>query len=222
MTVTEFATLHFTSAPSLNEVRGALSSAIRAQDSWHAANFPDLPSSISDRAVALFEQIDDPTQILITTKWDSVEAHLQWIRSEQNTKIMTGLAAHIIPKDTVLFHVNGIIFGDSAGTSVPLLQAPVISVSRFFIPREERGSFEAKFGEVKGVLDKYVSPGSLRFGWREDLEEGAKEEEFVVVCGWETVESHSEFTNAAGFSQFQEIEQFIAQVDRKHYRRFSL
>ncbi|KAL2023876.1 hypothetical protein VTK56DRAFT_653 [Thermocarpiscus australiensis] len=227
MPVTEFAILRLKATPPDNEVHDLLTSAMRLQDEWHAAHFPGLPSSASDRAAAWFEQIEDPTQILTTAKWASVAAHWDWIRSDANTGVMAALDGHIVAGDTVLFHVDADIFGggpEAAGNapsgSVPLLQSPVISVSRMFVASRDKEAFAALFGEVRGVLEEYASPGSVGFGWREDLEARAEEEEFVVVCGWESVEKHLGFARAPGYSRFNEIQQFVARADIKHYKRF--
>ncbi|GAB1314185.1 ABM domain-containing protein [Madurella fahalii] len=220
MAVTEFAVIHLTSTPLSNSVRELLTSSTNVQDSWHAANFPTLPSSASDRAVAWFEQIEDPSQLMTTARWDSVAAHWQWIRSDGNIGVMTALGVHIVSQDTVLFHVDADIFEEASSSgSIQLLQSPVISVSRILVASENKGAFDAKFDEVKSVLEEYASPGLVRFGWREDLEAGAKEE-FVLVCGWESVEKHLDFAGAPGFDQFQGIQQFIETADIKHYKRF--
>lgn len=223
MTVTEFAIIHLTSARLSDAVRELLTASIPLQDEWHAAHFPAHRSSAADRAVAWFEQVEDPGWIMTTARWDSVDAHWQWIRSEANAGIMAKLGdGHIVPHDTALFHVAADIFDKAvpASGSVPLLQSPVISVGRMFVASEKKGAFEAKFGEVKDVLEEHAGPDMVRFGWREDLEAGAREEEFVLVCGWESVEKHLGFPQVPGFSRFQPIQGFIEREDTKHYKRF--
>ncbi|KXX73327.1 hypothetical protein MMYC01_209763 [Madurella mycetomatis] len=219
MTVTEFAVIHFTSTPLSDSVREFLTSSTHLQDSWHAANFPTLPSSASDRAVAWFEQIENPSHLMTTARWDSVAAHWQWIRSDTNIGVMKALGDHIISQDTVLFHVDADIFDETSSPgSIQLLQSPVISVSRIFVAPENKEAFHAKFNKVRNVLEEYARPGLVQFGWREDIEAGTKEE-FVLVCGWESVEKHLGFAEAPGLGQFQEIQQYIETADIKHYKR---
>ncbi|AEO56244.1 hypothetical protein MYCTH_2032845, partial [Thermothelomyces thermophilus ATCC 42464] len=84
--VTEFALLHLTTpSPHLpDSIRASLAAATRLQDAWHAKAFPALPSSAVDRAALWFPQVEDPSWLMTTAKWDSVAAHWDWIRSEEN------------------------------------------------------------------------------------------------------------------------------------------
>ncbi|KAK4251002.1 hypothetical protein C7999DRAFT_37891 [Corynascus novoguineensis] len=224
MPVTEFALLHLTTTfpPLPDPVRTSLAAATRLQDSWHATAFPSLPSSAAARALVWFSQVEDPSWLMTTAKWDSVTAHWDWIRSEENQAVMgqLGEAKSIISQDTVLFHVGGEIF--SGASNAALLESPVISVERMFIPRANRGSFEAKFLEVNGILEDYAGPDLVRFGWREDIDESLEEEEFVLVCGWESIERHLAFVESQGYARYGEIRNLLARVDVKHYKRFSL
>ncbi|KAL2157619.1 hypothetical protein VTH06DRAFT_5998 [Thermothelomyces fergusii] len=225
MPVTEFALLRLTT-PSASflpgSIRASLAAATRLQDAWHATAFPSLPSSAVDRAALWFSQVEDPSRLMTTARWDSVAAHWDWIHSEENQTVMSRLGAEksIIPEDTVLFHVSGDIFG-SAG-NLGLQESPVISMERMFVPRAARDGFEARFMEVKRILESYTGPDLVRFGWREDVEEGAKEDEFVLVCGWESVEAHIGFAESGGLARYAEIRNLLGRVDLQHYRRISL
>ncbi|KAG7288880.1 hypothetical protein NEMBOFW57_005240 [Staphylotrichum longicolle] len=190
MPVTEFALLHLSqtgpapAAPPLPAaVRETLASAMQLQSAWHAAHFPSLPSRAADRAAVWFAQVEDPAVLLTTARWASVAAHWDWIRSADNVAVMAALAERgdIIAEDTVLWHVEGEIFGGGGGEEegggtrgrsggdgparegvVPLLQSPVISVGRMFVAREKREAFAAKFEEVKGILEEYARPHLVR------------------------------------------------------------
>jgi hypothetical protein len=132
---------------------------------------------------------------------------------------MAGLEGHVIAGDTVLFHVGGDIFGgdgdsDTPSGSVPLLESPVISVVRMFVERGDRKRFDARFEGVRRRLEEYANPHLVRFGWREDVEEGTQEDEFVLVWGGEGVDEHSGVVG--------EISGSAARVDLKHYKRLLL
>ncbi|KAH6845501.1 hypothetical protein B0I37DRAFT_417031 [Chaetomium sp. MPI-CAGE-AT-0009] len=241
--ITEFALLHLTTKPSPNNTTNntnnntanplpttlltTLASAMRTQDSWHASAFPDLPSSSADRAAVWFSQVEDPAWLLTTARWPSVAAHWDWIRSAENERVMGELGPSIVAEDTVLFHVAGGIFG-GGGAGVggeglgSLLESPVISVGRIFVKRGDRGGFEAKFEEVRGILEGYARPHLVRFGWREDVEDGNEEDEFVLVCGWDSVDQHFAFAESEGFARYGELRELIARVDLKHYKPFPL
>ncbi|KAK4239646.1 hypothetical protein C8A03DRAFT_13982 [Achaetomium macrosporum] len=232
MTVTEFAILRLKEPTPLNDsVRAILVSAMRLQEEWHAAAFPNSPAAAVDRAAVWFTQIEDPSRIMTTARWESVEAHWNWIRSEGNTRTMAALEEHIIPQDTVLFHVGypGVdwigIFGRRSGMAqcglVQLLDSPVISVERMFVKRENKEAFDAELGKALGFLQDYARPNLVQSAWRQDLEDGA-EEELVVVCGWDSVEQHLAFADSPEFSKYSEIQRFVSGVDLKHYKRLSL
>ncbi|KAK3899612.1 hypothetical protein C8A05DRAFT_17972 [Staphylotrichum tortipilum] len=219
MPVTEFALLHLSHPPPPRPgVLSTLADAMRLQTAWHAARFPQQPSSAAARAAVWFTQAEDPARLLTTARWASTAAHWEWIRSEANRGVMAGLVGggEIVGEDTVLFHVEGEFFGVVGS---PLLKSPVISLSRIFISRGKREAFVARFGEVKGILEGYAGGSDLvRCGWRDDVEEGAQEDEFVLVCGWESVEKHLAFPECPGFAEFDAIQELISRVDLKHYR----
>ncbi|KAH6626221.1 hypothetical protein B0J18DRAFT_135210 [Chaetomium sp. MPI-SDFR-AT-0129] len=257
MTVTEFALLHL-STPSSSTTSTTpdtsnnnpppplpppllktLARAMQVQDTWHATAFPTLPSSSLARAAHWFRQIEDPSWILTTALWPSVDAHWDWIRSPENVGVMGGLTGAdkskedeeggkrgwVIGEDTGLWHVGAVLFGGEKGEGeeVGLLESPVISLGRMYVKKgEDREKFAAKFEEVRGILERFARPHAVRFGWREDGEEGAEEEEFVLVAGWESVARHFAFAESAEFAKYGEIREFIARVDLKHYQRFSL
>ncbi|KAL2151870.1 hypothetical protein VTH82DRAFT_5054 [Thermothelomyces myriococcoides] len=222
MPVTEFAFLELAvpATPLPDSIRDTLAKATSVQDAWHAAAFPWLPSSAVDRAAFWFYQVNDPSWLMTTAKWDSVGAHWEWIRSEENKGIMNHLAKEgvIIPESSVLFHVGGEIFDGTI--NVKLQESPVISVERLFVPPSQRPWFETKFMEVKGILETYASPDLVRFGWRGDVEGGP--EEFVLVCGWESVERHLRFAEMGEYARYDEIHRVLERRDLKHYGRISL
>lgn len=237
MPTTELAILHLTTPTPLEEsnpLLTTLASATPIQDAWHQAHFPHLPSSAADRAAVWFAQVEDPSRILTTARWESTAAHWEWIRSDANKGVMASLEAGggIVPEDTVLLHVKGDLFGGHEGDSsssslsggglVPLLESPVISVARMFVARGNREAFAAKFRGVRGVLKRHAHPHLVRAGWREDVPEGAEEDEFVLVCGWESVERHFAFAEAPEFPKYNEIRELITRVDLKHYKRLLL
>jgi heme-degrading monooxygenase HmoA len=204
---------------------------MRLQEEWHAAAFPNSGAAAVDRAAVWFSQIEDPTRIMTTARWESVEAHWDWIRSGSNTRTMAALEEHIIPQDTILFHVghpgmdwNG-IFGRISGLAqrglLQPLDSPVISVERMSVKRGNKAALDAKLGKALGVLQEYARPHLVQSAWRQDLEDGA-EEEFVIVCGWESVQQHLAFADGPQFSKYSEIQPLISGADLKHYRHLSV
>lgn len=145
------------------------------------------------------------------------------IRSDANVGVMAGLEEHVIEGDTVLFHVGGDIFGGdgdsgSRSGSGPLLESPIVSVVRMFVERGDKERFDAGFEDVRRELEEYANPHLVRSGWREDVEEGAEEDEFVLVWGGEAVD----VVDGKGFAECGEISGLAARVDLKHYKRLLL
>lgn len=163
--------------------------------------------------------------LLTTARWESVAAHWDWIRSGENARVMAGLEGHVAARDTVLLHVGGDVFGGGGGGgsgSVPLVESPVVSVERMFVGRGARARFDARFGEVRRGLEECVSPHLVRFGWREDVEEEAEEDEFVLVWGGEGVDDDSVVVGEKGVAGYGEVSGLAARVELKHYKRLLL
>ncbi|KAK4127787.1 hypothetical protein N657DRAFT_688001 [Parathielavia appendiculata] len=231
MTVTEFALLHLRhplSASTPSRLLPTLATAMRLQDQWHLTHFPHLPSSAADRAAVWFTQVEDPSYLLTTANWESVAAHWKWIRSAENKRVMAELDGEVISGETVLLHVVGDIFCSSPSRSksepetIPLLRSPVISIQRTFIEKREKEAFAVRFEQIKGIVQEHAHPFLMRYGWREDVEDDAEEEEFVLVCGWESVEEHSACAETWESSKYSELRELVARVDLKHYTRLSL
>lgn len=220
MAVTEIAILHSNSTPHKEGLRQSLKQAQSIQETWHSEEFPNLPSSPAERGDAIFEQVEDPGNILITARWDSVVAHWTWIGSDENKQIMAGLGDYIDENNVVLFHLdNAAIFsGPTPQGMVPLTKSPMISVERIFVHPQSKRLFSLRFEEMRPVLEDFAKPHLVRGGWREDKEDNAKEE-FVIFCGWESLEKHAEFKTHPTFSDYKTILDFATGTDMKHYKR---
>lgn len=169
----------------------------------------------------MFQQVEDPANILISARWDSVAAHWQWIQGDENQKIMGELGAYIASDNVVLLHLdNPDIFSSPASQGRTSLQdSPVISISRIYVDPQAKDQFSARFEEAKRALEDFVAPHIVRGGWREDKEDESKEE-FVVFCGWESLEKHGEFKAHPTASKYRSILELATGTDMKHYKRF--
>jgi heme-degrading monooxygenase HmoA len=223
MVVTEIAILRSHSGVLDTTLREELKTAQSIQAEWHAEAFPTSPSTIAERGDAMFQQLEDPGSILLTTRWDSVPAHWQWIKSDKNQKIMNSLRTSIVSEGHdafVLLHVDSEIFCSPAPPGyIHLLDSPVISVERMFLSSKDRGAFTTKFTAVKHMLEDFAWPHLVRGGWRVDNEVGGTDE-FILVCGWDTVENHQAFTQASGFGQYWAIRSLLVEPNTMHFKRF--
>jgi len=216
MAVTELAVLRCAAGSLTEGVRDMLKAAQSVQDTWCAQHFPTSQLGIANRGTWVFQQIEDPSVVLLCAKWDSVPAHWEWIKSDENQGIMTGLAAHIVPggdSGADLLHLDADIFDAS-----DLLSCPVLSVGRISISAANKTAFEQKFNEVRGILEDFADPFPVRAGWRID-KEAENAEEFVLLCGWDSVGQHMDFSKTEQFAKYKEISAFINRANLKHYRR---
>ncbi|KAK4223539.1 hypothetical protein QBC38DRAFT_447264 [Podospora fimiseda] len=219
MTITEFAILNLATPSLTEETKAALTKIQAIQDDWHKKTFPNSPLSTSKRASAWLQQVEDPSKILTIAQWDTVQAHMDWVASDTNKTVMAELGHYFdLEKGFDLFHVDADFLNTDAPDS--FLENPIISLGRLWIPRERKEAFSTRFNQVKPILAAFIKPKIVRVGWREDLPEGATEEESVMVGGWETAEDHLSFTKAPGFDEYSEIHQFQTRADGKHYKRF--
>lgn len=218
MTVTEIAILTLVAGdvdpPLVDELKRSLD----IQNDWHIAHFPHLPSTLEGRASHCLQEIEDRSKIIITAKWESLEAHWKWIRSEENAKVMAALSTHVTadPDDMVLLHVDSVLFGKETLESTSLLDSPIIAVERLFISPSEQDRLEG-LEIAKDLTTKAAAPHPVRGGWRVDVESDDRLE-YVLVSGWDSVERHQAFEVFAG-SRLKEAKQVARKVNSKHYER---
>uniref|UniRef100_L2FN85 ABM domain-containing protein n=1 Tax=Colletotrichum fructicola (strain Nara gc5) TaxID=1213859 RepID=L2FN85_COLFN len=99
-----------------------------------------------------------------------------------------------------------------------LLTAPVVSVGRFGVRPERKEEFVKKYAEAKWVVEDASKPYPVRGGWRiERAVDGT--EEFVMYCGWSSVEQHKAIAQHEGFKEWAGIQEFVTGTDIWHYKR---
>ncbi|KAJ0307572.1 hypothetical protein COL5a_000430 [Colletotrichum fioriniae] len=99
-----------------------------------------------------------------------------------------------------------------------LLTAPVLSVGRFGVKSEKKEEFVKKYAEAKWIVEESSKPFPVRGGWR--IEKAAEDlEEYVMYCGWETVEQHKAIAEHEGFKEWAGIQEFVTGTDIWHYKR---
>ncbi|KAK2062913.1 hypothetical protein LY76DRAFT_504772 [Colletotrichum caudatum] len=221
MTVTEFALLQF-KEPLTEELKELMDYCQTVQDTWVLRQQPSLPPNRVDRGTAILQQVEDPSVILIAAQWDSPQAHGEWIASPENQNVMAKLMPHIHvegPRAVLFFHLDAPIFAAPAEAKPPsLLTAPVLSVGRFGVRSEKKKDFTSKYAEAKSFVEEAARPYPVRCGWR--IEKAAEDlEEFVMYCGWSTVEQHKAIAQREGFKEWAGIQDFVTGTDIWHYQR---
>ncbi|KAK1754523.1 hypothetical protein QBC47DRAFT_384146 [Echria macrotheca] len=218
MNVTEFAFARLKTGDIEPALLEGFRKALNVQNDWHAANYSHLPCTIAERASFVFQQIEDPTRILITAKWESVESHWKWIQSEENLSVMASLGPYMVNEsadDLDLSHCAGDFFGsvqdEVPGDSTTLVNSPVVAVERFFIDAEMEDAFKRKLDAPQTTPKAGVA---FKGGWRIDVGTGQKQE-YMLVSGWESVEKHMDFNEDLSNG----ARDLAAESTIKHYRR---
>ncbi|KAJ2965847.1 hypothetical protein NQ176_g10424 [Zarea fungicola] len=171
-----------------------------------------------------FQQVEDPSIILVATNWASQDTHREWIQSQSYASIKKSITeftkigdgeAQRISLGTKLLSVS------NEGELTPLVYSPVISIGRMFISADKKDAFVDKFNEVREIVEKYARPFEVRCAWRTN-KEGKSKEEFVMIAGWPAVEKHKEFASSPGFAKYLETKEFLDGADIRHYQRIIL
>ncbi|KAI1376508.1 hypothetical protein F4677DRAFT_80105 [Hypoxylon crocopeplum] len=221
MVVTELAWLTGSSGPVTTEGKEATEHALSVQDEWCVRNAPAIPKGRESRGVGLFQQVEDPSICLLTAHWKSAEQHKIWLESPENKTVFPGLKDHFQLEKTFLFHLNEVELFNTSGAvgEVSLLKSPIISVGRVTVAAEKRQAFDQGWKEVKGILEEFAKPNTVKSGWRIEKEDEALEE-FVFACGWPSVERHGEFATTEDFQKYASVLlAFARSRDVKHYQR---
>ncbi|XXH00633.1 hypothetical protein Hte_006981 [Hypoxylon texense] len=221
MAVTELAWLKCASEAVTANGEEATNSALNVQDEWCARNAPKMPKGRENRGVGFFQQVEDPTVTLLTAHWESVEQHKTWIGSPENQTVFPALGDHFQLEKTIFFHLDDVeLFKkEDADGAISLLEGPVISVGRLTIAAKNRQAFDRGWNEVKGIIETFAKPNAVKSGWRIEKED-PELEEFVLACGWPSVERHGEFATTEGFQKYASVLlPFITTRDIKHYER---
>jgi heme-degrading monooxygenase HmoA len=218
MAVTELSVGHAKAGTVTPELKGIMANASKVLDAWLAKTFPS--SSGINRARAIFEQVEDPAKFLITLLWDSVQAHTQWHTDPENKHTVEGLREHVDIPQTVVRHVDGSLFAGPAPEGITnMLDAPVISLGRTYIPADNKPAADAKIKEIAASLQDFSSPHDTRWAWAVDPKD-EKMQEFVIVSGWDSIEAHLAFKKHPSYAKWQEFLDLADSTEYVHYKRF--
>lgn len=99
-------------------------------------------------------------------------------------------------------------------TSTIPLNAPVVSVSRYFVEQSKKAEFDRIFQSAAPGLGAYTAPLAYAGGWR--IEKEGEDEEFVLFAGWNKVEDHFAFAESDAFKEFGKIKSILKEAEIKH------
>ncbi|PNH40893.1 hypothetical protein VD0004_g6156 [Verticillium dahliae] len=224
MVVSELAILPLTAKNELSSEFLALLERFQAtRDAWVLKDDPSLPADRMARGTSMYRQLEDPTVLLLTAQWESPEAHSRWIASAENASVMADLSPHLDTQGeraVVFFHLEGPVFTSLRPDERSLLEAPVMSVGRFSVGNEKRDEFQRTFDETKDVVEDVARPYPLRGAWRiEKDEREAGRDEFVMYCGWASVDEHMSSGQHPRYAAFQALQKLVSSADIRHYQR---
>ncbi|KXJ88130.1 hypothetical protein Micbo1qcDRAFT_166778 [Microdochium bolleyi] len=211
MTVTEIAHITLRS-PSTEAFVAAATKSLPIQDSWFEARHGSTsPFRAVERGAAFFQQLEDPTKILITAHWAAVDEHKAWIASDEN-KIAFGALFHLIDLDqTDYFHVE-----DSAMFPVSILGADntVVRITRFVVQQEDKAFWEERFCD-------YLTASGGSGGWRieDDPEQPESTVQFVTVGPSRGQPGDAQENTRMMLSPGTDLEKKFLSISTRHYRQ---
>jgi hypothetical protein len=161
-----------------------------------------------ERIFIVFQQIENPAEVLLTAHWDSVAQHMQWIGSRENQEVYPVIQGHLDMSKLVFFHVSNV-----AAFSPEVLGASVVGVLRYFVPRTRREVVELAMAETKvGAYSGIAGRG----GWRIEKDGNMEQDqldEYVLVVGSKSVEELQSFK-----SKFDEHFQECGSEEKRYAR----
>jgi heme-degrading monooxygenase HmoA len=166
-----------------------------------------------------FQQVEDPSIVYLIGRWDSTAAHGEFLPSPENQRLLEMLKDDILTegeKKMSLWHLDAeSLTLRVAGKNV--LEAPVISFNRHFVPSSKKEGFSRKFAEVNGLLEGFTEPFAVSGGWRieKDTEE---KDEWALFSGFESVDHHFQFAKTEDFIKYRDIVEFMEGFDLKHFK----
>ncbi|KAI1469744.1 uncharacterized protein F4812DRAFT_301736 [Daldinia caldariorum] len=217
MAVTELAWFRSAHGPVGDDLKEAVNQALIVQDDWCARNISTLPKDREARGVGLFRQIEDPSVVVLTAHWESVDQHGIWLSSPENVTAISSVQPHF--ELIALSHVENAQFFDGSGPdgNISLLKSPIIGITTVTVPAEKRKEFEQAWAETKHLLEAYTP--LVKYGWRIEKEDDGLEQ-FILSAPWPSVEKHMEFATGKDLPQFEKAILSLTQTQEvKHYER---
>lgn len=235
MTVTEFGVTKSAGETFTPEFRSAVEAALASQTRWLKIDPAATGANATTGGRAwLLQQIEDPASVLLAATWTDVEQHTAWATTDPDRDtLLPAIGKHLYQptgdddpaKPVILVHTEGDVF---TGTPTekgkrPLLDSPVISVTRMFVTAGKQAEFEKTFNDSKGYIEEYTAPNTLRGAWRVDKDKdaatGEDKEEFVLVAGWESREAHFAIADTDAGPKLAAFTSLLDGRESRHYRR---
>ncbi|KAL2760486.1 hypothetical protein ACRALDRAFT_1078813 [Sodiomyces alcalophilus JCM 7366] len=215
MAVTEFTVLPIKGTEVSAAFKAVLEEGQTVQDKYVLSQDSSLPADRTARGTGIFQQVEDPSHILLVSQWPSVEKHFEWVGTPDNQAVQAKTAEFFDISDTrpvTNFHVNAEIFTKVNANQKSAIAAPVLSVGRLGVPADKKAAFQAAYESVRPVVEAVSGTYPLQGGWK--IENDG--DEFIVVGGWDSIEQHG----AIGSNpKWKELEAFVTSWNFAHYKR---
>ncbi|KAK5661545.1 hypothetical protein OQA88_11451 [Cercophora sp. LCS_1] len=181
MAVIEIAVLPFRPEPNDPGFLTPLRKGLEIQTKWMADTHPEKPS-LNNPISVCYGSVNEPLEFIIVAKWESLEAHREWVQSDENKSVMSSLLPYLADTDGVsLVHIDG-----SEDESTPLPDSPFVVVERLLVQGGRRGEVTGRAGAAKEHIKAVAAGNRVLGGWRVDGEPGGTEE-FALISSWNEV-----------------------------------
>ncbi|APA09740.1 predicted protein [Sclerotinia sclerotiorum 1980 UF-70] len=186
-----------------------------------------------------YQQVENPSYIYIVGTWESPQHHERFIPSVENLGLFDLLKGEVVVGvgvgETVegrgirMWHLDCDALqplrvgtekgpGEEDSKKKSPFSAPIISCNRYFITSSNKEGFREKYGAVKHVLAEEAKEYEIEGGWRIEKEAEDKDE-WVMFCGWKSVEKHLAFSTKEGFREWRGIVDWVDGFEVRHLRK---
>ncbi|TGO23217.1 hypothetical protein BPAE_0140g00240 [Botrytis paeoniae] len=185
-----------------------------------------------------YQQVENPSYMYIVGTWESPGHHERFLPSLENLGLFdllrgevvlgVGIGETVEGRGIRMWHLEGDALsslrtgidegiGEEDAKKKSPFSAPIISCNRHYISSHNREGFSAKFNEVKHALENETEEYEIEGGWRIEKEAEDKEE-WVMFCGWESVEKHMAFSKKESFKEWRGIVDWVEGFEVRHLR----
>ncbi|THV45810.1 hypothetical protein BGAL_0448g00050 [Botrytis galanthina] len=185
-----------------------------------------------------YQQVENPSYMYIVGTWESPGHHERFLPSVENLGLFdllrgevvlgVGIGETVEGRGIRMWHLEGDALsslrtgidegiGEEDARKKPPFSAPIISCNRHYISSHNREGFSAMFNEVKHTLENETKEYEIEGGWRIEKEAEDKEE-WVMFCGWESVEKHMAFSKKESFKEWRGIVDWVEGFEVRHLR----
>lgn len=177
--VTEVAFIQLSADHNTEELKEVLEKTQQVQTQWILRHQPQLlEGKPYSHTTDIWISEDDSPRLLLTAPWESVDAHNEWIQSQENTSLMQELKKFIRQdQDSILLYHWTPVKGTNGFRGDTFAQGPV-KIWKISVKPEEKAKLEKAFHAVETQSSTETSQ-MMWAGWK--VEEEGRENMVILA-----------------------------------------